>query len=113
MSNQFNEEEVNSLMQNEINHNIRASNLHLPGYTEANALQALLQAANNMLEFTQNCYDQYPDYVDNAQFSINIGGQSIALILGGPQFQGLCEMIKCIADDNGYEVDFETCTVLE
>lgn len=98
---------------NEVIHSVRSSDVRLSDYCEADALQVLLQAANNMLSYTNDMYALDPDYPDYSQFTINIGGQSVALLLGGPQFQGLCEMIKCIAEDNGYDVDFETCTVSE
>jgi hypothetical protein len=80
-------------------------------YDEADALQNLLLAATDALEemFKQQERD-INDFSPN-QFSINIGGKSIAILLGAVQYQALCDFIDSIAAENGYTVDINNCTV--
>lgn len=88
------------------------SNTQHPEYNEAAALQETLQAANDALK------EVYVDSAKNdrylsAQITIVVGGQSNAFILGGPQYQALCDFATCLAEENGYEIDFNTGCVQE
>ena len=85
-----------------------------PDYNEAQALDELLQVTSSLLEEANDAMDN-DDYTltDCAQFTITVGGKSLAFILGGVQYQALCNFISSIADENLYTVDFYQSTVTE
>lgn len=85
-----------------------------PDYHEREALQRLLQAANDSLAEMIDQYeatDNY-DYMDGS-FTICINGQSIAFLHGGVQHQALMTFIESIAQENGYGIDYERNLVTE
>lgn len=89
-----------------------ASSIHHPEYHEAAALQELLEAAVDVLVEAGDKLDQDERYLD-AEFTIIIGGQSKAFVLGGPQYQALVNFVKSIAEENSYTVDTCNNTVTE
>lgn len=90
---------------------IKTANVNHPQYKEAEALHQLLQAASMQLEDSSKLLDTCADV--DSQFTITVGGQSVAFTLGGPQFQALFEFAKSIAAENGYAVDNYTLAVTE
>lgn len=86
---------------------------HLNCYSEAAALQQLLQAANAALEAENQRFNADSDDVCCDEFTITIAGVQTAFILGGPQYQALTEFIQSIAAENFYAVDFDKATVTE
>lgn len=90
---------------------MKTSNIYNKNYSESAALQELLKAKKIAADAMFEAFDNDEDY--DEQFTINIGGKSIAFMLGGTQMQALNEFVKSIADENFYEVDFEECTVEE
>ena len=84
---------------------------HLNSYSEAAALQQLLQAANAALDAENQRIEADSDDAYREQFTITIAGVQTAFILGGPQYQALTEFIQSIAAENFYAVDFDNATV--
>lgn len=84
------------------------NNVH-DDYSECAALQDLLQATCRELD--RGCKRLEVGSYDYSNFTINIGGKSIAFNLGGPQAEALFRFISHIADENAYEVDFDKQTV--
>lgn len=80
-------------------------------YSEPAALQDLLHAINEAVEYSCNRLELYGS--DLSSFTINIHGKSIAFIVGGPQIHALHEFIETIAAENLYAVDFDNMTVEE
>jgi uncharacterized membrane protein len=87
------------------------SDVSCRNYNEAAALQQLLQSIDAALEDSNERIEQLEDY--SGQFTININGQSIAFLLGGPQVAALQAFVSHVADENFYDVDFAECTVIE
>jgi hypothetical protein len=83
----------------------------LSTYNEAEALQQLMQTINTAL--SDERFKQYEDDVMSDEILITIGGVQTAFYLGGPQVDGLMAFIDHIANENGYEVDFNNSTVVE
>lgn len=90
------------------------SYLHHPDYKEPAALQELIRAIDKTLIEADKRYTETAnyDYLD-IEFTINIGGQSIAFVLGGPQCQALNDFVTCIADENSYVINRQGNTVTE
>lgn len=78
-------------------------------YREAAALQCLMRAADAAIEDSMERMQHHQDY--SGQFTINIGGQSIAFFLGGPQVDALYAFIEHIAAENLHEVNHNERTV--
>ena len=88
-----------------------AHNANHPDYNEAEALEQLLKAIDEAADINDKLFDLSLDSSEN--ITIIVGSKLIQLYLGGPQIQGLCKMVSSIADENGYEVDFNENTVKE
>lgn len=78
-------------------------------YKEATALQQLLCAIDAEAKADEERCARN-DF--SGKFTINIGGQSVAFLVGGPQIEGLCKFVEQIAAENFHEVDFERNTVV-
>lgn len=91
---------------------LKNSNIQHPEYSEPAALQELLLAANEAVEEANDKADIDRDYL-NTSFNIDIGGRSIAILLGGPQYQALINFVESIAAENGYLVNPVDGTVTE
>lgn len=90
----------------------------LNSYDEPKALQQLLTSANNELtrindEYTAALNVDKNSELPFSEFTITVGGVQTAFYLGGPQFDALLAFIQHIADENGYSVDVNSCTVEE
>lgn len=90
----------------------------IDGYDEAAALQELLQTTNRICQKMNSRYEEAlttgnasADPVDE-QYTINIGGKSIAFHLGGPQVDALYAFIEHIAGENMYQCDIDAGTVI-
>jgi len=99
-------------MKNNYNNDINYSNTLHRHYNEAFALETLLKAISDALE-----YDMAETDANNSkpgeQITINVAGKAIAFYIGGVQIDALYNFIQSIADENGYEVDYKNSTVLE
>ena len=73
-------------------------------YNEAKQLERLLKAFANQMEF-----DIKNDTDSMAR--ICIGSKHISILIGAPQFEGICKMVEHIASENFYKVDFKNLTV--
>jgi hypothetical protein len=87
------------------------SNINHPAYSEREALQVLLETIDSALtaqnkQFEANHWNYTP-------VTISIAGTSVQFLLGGPQAQALNIFAESIASENGYNIDFKTCTVTE
>ena len=85
-------------------------NTHLPGYSEPDALEILLNVAHNeMLEdLEQN--EATGDWSTD-QILISVGGTTCAFYLGGPQFDALIAFVNHICGENLYELDLDNLEV--
>jgi hypothetical protein len=92
---------------------LTTSDVNHPQYNEAEALQQLLQAADAQLEAANALRDDDQDTTALQQFSISIGGQSIAFLLGGPQAAALEAFVQHVSCENLYLVDAQQLTVTE
>lgn len=88
-------------------------NTQLATYKESKALEQLLQAADEAMAEQIKRDERQKWYDKTDQFTITIGGVQTAFTLGGPQLDGLYAFVDYIAKENGYEVDFDCCTVKE
>lgn len=86
---------------------------HLNCYSEAAALQQLLQAATAMLEAENQRIESDSDDAYQEQFTITVAGIQTAFIAGAPQYEALMQFIQHIAAENFYAVDFDKATVTE
>ena len=90
------------------------SNVNNKKYSEAAALQQLLESLDKALEVMNSDFEQSNDYdYLNEQITITIGGISTAFLLGGPQAQAIYVFVQHIAEENGYSVDVRKNTVIE
>ena len=92
------------------NNNYNVSTL---SYKESEALQQLLTAANDALVRDNERFEQRAADAGSESFTITVNGVQTAFILGGPQFDAICNFIQTIADENGYAVDYNNGTVTE
>ena len=91
--------------------NKQYENIYLPNYSEAYALQTLLAAVDVALD-EDNERVEADNYTCD-QFTIVVGGKSIAFVLGGPQADALFHFIHYLAEENCYEVNMKTLEVNE
>lgn len=92
---------------------IKTANIHHPEYKESEALQQLLQAAARQIDDDNYLCETNEKDFEISQMTINVGGQSIAIIVGGPQYSALIGFVESIAAENGYVVDVNNSTVEE
>lgn len=84
---------------------------HLSSYSEAAALQQLMQAAADAIDAENQRFEADSNNIVFEEFTITVAGVQTAFILGGVQYQALVEFVKSIADENFYAVDFDKQTV--
>lgn len=84
-------------------------NVNLTGYSEPDALQRLLVLIDRALEDDIIRTDRGDHIFD--QFTITIGGTSVAFYIGGPQAEGLYAFVNHICAENLYGCDFENCII--
>jgi len=82
---------------------MNTSDTYRHDYSEAAALKALLDTIDAAGKDFVERAEKHDDFT--GQFTINIGGKSIAFYLGGPQMDGLYTFIHHIADENFYFID--------
>ena len=89
----------------------QTSSTYLPNYSESAALQDLLRCVNTALDEQNYRFELDSQNAVDEQFTITVGGRSIAFYLGGPQSEALFRFVEHIANENLYEVDFDKLTV--
>ena len=89
----------------------QTSSTYLPNYSESAALTDLLKCVNTALDERNYRFELDSQNFVDEQFTITVGGRSIAFYLGGPQAEALYRFVEHIAAENLYSVDFENNTV--
>lgn len=91
---------------------ISTCNTHHKNYSEAAALQVLIEQLHLALEEMNDHFDD-ADYLIAPDINIVVGGVSTAFYLGGPQSAAIHNFVNSIAEENGYCVDLIERTVTE
>ena len=88
---------------------IQTHTVYCEDYSEAAALQDLLQAADYELE--RSAARLEAGCIDIGSFTVNIGGRSIAFLSGAPQYEALIAFIEHLAGENLHAIDYDKRTV--
>ena len=81
------------------------TNNYITATNEAGQLMKLLKALKKINDDADSYLDSY--------FNIEIAGEVIKLVCGGPQLEGLYCLVDQIAAENLYDVDYKNCIITE